>query len=218
MKTIVFGNGPFASMACYVLTHDAGDDVVAFTVDAAHIDHEEHEGRPVVAFERLAAHFPPDEHRLLLCVGPRDMNGLRRERYLAARRQGFQIRSYISSRALTWPDLVAGDGAIVFEGAVVQPFARIGCNTIVRSSVHVSHHVTIGDHCFIAAGACFGGQATVGERCFVGLNATIRDGVTLAEGCLIAAGAVVVNDTEPGGLYAGVPARRLPKDPRDVEW
>ena len=102
---------------------------------------------------------------------------------------------------------------MIYEGTVVQPFARIGANTIVRSSVHLSHHVQIGDHAFIGAGACFGGLAVVEDRCFVGLNATIRDGVRLAEGCLIGAGAVVVKDTEANGVYVGSPAKRI----RDVD-
>jgi hypothetical protein len=34
-------------------------------------------------------------------------------------------------------------------------------------------------------------------------------GVVIGPGCVIAAGAVVVSDCKPNGLYAGVPARRL---------
>ena len=36
-------------------------------------------------------------------------------------------------------------------------------------------------------------------------------GVTVGDGCVVAAGAVVREDCEPGGLYAGVPARRVKK-------
>lgn len=50
---------------------------------------------------------------------------------------------------------------------------------------------------------------TVGDGCWIGANATILPGVTVAPGCVIAAGAVVTKDTEPDGLYAGVPARRV---------
>lgn len=206
---MLFGAGPFASMAWYCLTHDGGQEVAGFTVDRAYLDASEVHGLPVRPFEELEAHFPPDRFALLLSLGPHGTNRLRRDRYLAAKALGFGFARYVSSRALTWPDLVIGEGSMLYEGAVVQPFARIGANSIVRSSVHVSHHVRIGDHCFIGAGACFGGLAVAGDRCFVGLNATIRDGVRLAEGSFIAAGAVVAEDTEPDGLYVGVPARRV---------
>jgi sugar O-acyltransferase (sialic acid O-acetyltransferase NeuD family) len=208
MKTILFGAGPFASLAWYCLTHDSSDHVVAFTVDAAHRQTEEAHGLPVAPFEALDRDFSPASHAILFPLGAHDMNRMKQARFQLAKGRGYRIATYVSSRAIVWPDLQLGEGCIVFEGAVVQPFAKIGINTIVRSSVHISHHVVVGDHCFISAGACFGGGASVGDRCFVGLNATVRDGVTIAEGCFIAAGAVVVADTEPDGLYIGVPARR----------
>jgi maltose O-acetyltransferase len=49
---------------------------------------------------------------------------------------------------------------------------------------------------------------SIGAGTWVGARATILPGVTVAPGCIIAAGAVVTRDTEPNGLYAGVPAKR----------
>ena len=46
---------------------------------------------------------------------------------------------------------------------------------------------------------------------FLGLGAVVRDGVTVAERCLVGAGAVVTRDTEPNGVYTGVPAKRGPR-------
>lgn len=208
MKIVLFGDGRFASLAWYCLTHDSPYEVAGFTVDKAYLRQDEVHGLPCVDFETVEARFPPSEHQMLLPVGAREMNGLRMRRYAAAQEKGYAFATYVSSRAITWPDLTIGENSMIYEGTVVQPFARIGINTIVRSGCHISHHVTIGDHCFVAAGACFGGGASVKPRCFVGLNATIRDGVTIAEGCFIAAGALVAADTEPDGLYMGVPARR----------
>ncbi len=209
MNIVLFGAGPFASLAWYCLTHDSPDEVAGFTVDAAYLTGSEVHGLPLVPFEQLEAHFPPDRFAVLLPLGPHGTNSLRRDRYLSARARGYAAASYVSTRAITWPDLEVGEGSMVYEGTVVQPFARIGVDSIVRSGVHISHHVEIGDHCFISAGACFGGLARAADSSFIGLNATIRDGVRIAEGCFIGAGAVVVADTEPDGLYLGVPARRV---------
>lgn len=49
----------------------------------------------------------------------------------------------------------------------------------------------------------------IGDGAWIGARATILPGVTIGAGALIAAGAVVTKDCEPGGLYGGVPARRL---------
>lgn len=49
---------------------------------------------------------------------------------------------------------------------------------------------------------------TVGRGSWIGAACTILPGVTIGAGCIIAAGSVVINDCEPDGLYAGVPATR----------
>ena len=47
------------------------------------------------------------------------------------------------------------------------------------------------------------------DNVWIGANVTILDGVTVASGCVLAAGSVVTKSTEPNGVYAGVPARRI---------
>jgi acetyltransferase-like isoleucine patch superfamily enzyme len=49
----------------------------------------------------------------------------------------------------------------------------------------------------------------VGRGVWVGSGACILPGVSVADGCIIAAGAYLTRSTQPDGLYAGVPARRV---------
>jgi len=44
---------------------------------------------------------------------------------------------------------------------------------------------------------------------WLGANCTILPGVTINEGCVIGAGSVVTKDTEPFGIYVGVPAKKI---------
>ena len=44
---------------------------------------------------------------------------------------------------------------------------------------------------------------------WIGARTMIMPGVTIKKGCIIAAGGVVTKDTEPYGLYGGVPAKRI---------
>lgn len=53
------------------------------------------------------------------------------------------------------------------------------------------------------------GSIKVCDGCWIGMRSVIFPGVTIGEGCIVAAGAVVTKSTEPHGLYAGVPARRV---------
>lgn len=47
------------------------------------------------------------------------------------------------------------------------------------------------------------------DNVWIGANVTILDGVIVESGCILAAGAVLTKSTEPNGIYAGVPAKRI---------
>jgi maltose O-acetyltransferase len=49
----------------------------------------------------------------------------------------------------------------------------------------------------------------IADGVWIGAGVTVLPGCTIATGCVVAAGAVVARSTEPNGIYAGVPARRL---------
>jgi sugar O-acyltransferase (sialic acid O-acetyltransferase NeuD family) len=206
MKLVLFGNGPFASMAWYWLSHDSPLTVTGFTVDAAYVRGASHHGLPVVPFDTVQQHFPPDDHLMLLPIGAMGNIALRAERCTAARAKGYALANYLSSRAIVPPDFKLRENSMIFEGAVIQPFASIGCNVIVRTGAQIGHHVTIQDDCFIAAGACIGGGAVIGARCFIGLNATVLNGIEVAAGCRIAAGSVLTKAANQAGTYMGAPA------------
>ena len=59
------------------------------------------------------------------------------------------------------------------------------------------------------AGAPAPAPISVGDGVWIGARVTLLPGTQIGEGCVIAAGAVVRGVCEPGGLYAGVPARRV---------
>jgi maltose O-acetyltransferase len=52
-----------------------------------------------------------------------------------------------------------------------------------------------------------GKPVEIGDGCWIGAGATIMPGVTLGPGCVVAVNAVVMESTEPNGLYVGNPAR-----------
>jgi sugar O-acyltransferase (sialic acid O-acetyltransferase NeuD family) len=214
---VIFGQSDFASLVRHVLSHDTSLDVAAFTVDGAYLRDERFDGLPVVAFEELQERFPPERFQMLVPLGGRGANGFRRDRYLQAKAKGYAFATYVSSRALVAPGVQIGENSMIFEGAAVQAMASVGVNCIVRTLANVSHHVRLGDHGFVAASAVIGGGATIGERCFLGLGAVVRDGVSVAERCVVGAGAVLTRDTEPNGVYTGVPAKRGPRLADELE-
>lgn len=80
---------------------------------------------------------------------------------------------------------------------------QIGMNVMFCTSSHY-----IGNESQ-RAGNVFGKSINVGDGTWIGTKSVILPGVTIGKGCVIGAGAVVVKDCEPNGLYVGVPAKRI---------
>lgn len=212
-SALVFGAVGQSALLAHHLVHEARREVLGFAVDPEFSPGPEFEGRPVRSLAEWAVELGMPrraEVDVFLPLGHRRMNGLRRDKLAEARALGFGIGRHLSPRALVPPDFAAelSDHTIVYEGVIVQAHVQLGANVIVRAGANLGHHSTVGDDTFIASGVVTGGSVTIGPRCFIGLGAVIRDGVTLAERTFVGAGAVVTADTEPDGVYVGVPARR----------
>jgi sugar O-acyltransferase (sialic acid O-acetyltransferase NeuD family) len=199
---VLFGLGDFARIARIYLDADSPHRVVAFTVNEAYIDSDELEGLPVVPFETLTETHPSGRCAMFVAIGFSGVNSARREVYGQCRERGYELISYVNSRATYWDELSLGDNCFVFEENVIQPNVQIGSNVILWSGNHIGHDSTIEDHVFIASHAVISGNVTIGESSFVGVNATFRDGIRVAPRCVIGAGALIMKDTVEGGVYA----------------
>ncbi|MBT9292015.1 DapH/DapD/GlmU-related protein [Prosthecodimorpha staleyi] len=220
---VIYGCGALAAVMRACLAAE-GRAVAAFTVEAGYRQSERFDGLPLVDFSDAGERFLPAETDLIIPIGPHGdgsgPNAVRRRLVAEAAARGFRLPGFRASGArIALPagaDDPPGDNRILFDGVSVQPFATLGANAILRHGVQVSHHVAVEADCFVATGAVLGGGCRIGRGSFVGLNATVRDGIAIAPGCVIGAGAVVVADTEPDGIYAGVPARRLSRPAHTV--
>ena len=208
-RVVVFGLKDFASLAHFYLENDSEHEVVAFTVDREFLGGAgEFEGKPVVPFEEVEAAYPPAEFRFFAPMSHRGMNRVRESVFLKAKAKGYELISYVSSKATTFPGLVVGENCFILEDNTIQPFARIGDNVVLWSGNHIGHHSTIGDHAFVTSHVVVSGHCTVGDHAFLGVNATIRDGLTIGAGTLVAMGACIIRDTEAWSVYKGNPARK----------
>lgn len=127
-----------------------------------------------------------------------------------------------------------GGGAFHGSSIVVHPEnVWIGKNTFINAGSYLiaSEHakIVIGDDCLISYNVHMRTDAhnyldksvpmreqgftekdiIIGNDVWIGFGAQVMAGVTLADGCVIGAGAVVTRDTEPYGVYVGVPARLI---------
>jgi sugar O-acyltransferase (sialic acid O-acetyltransferase NeuD family) len=209
-ELVLFGTGHEAMLAHYYFTCDSEHRIVAFTVDADRLESSTFLELPVVPFEDVAGVFPPSKYRMHVPIAYTRVNRLRAEKYYAAKGVGYELVTYISSKAAVWPDLQIGDNCFVAEKAVIQPYARIGNNVVINPGSHVGHHTVVKDHCFLSPNVTILGGVTVEPYCMFGGNATVRNLITVARESVIGAGALVLRDTQERGVYLGSAARPLP--------
>lgn len=209
---VIFGIGELAQLAYFYLTHDSKYTVAAFTVDGSYINDSTYFGMPVIPFELVENCYPPQTFKMLIAVGYAKMNQVRIQKFQMAKEKGYQLISYISSRASTWFDLNLGKNCIIMENNMIQPFVKIGDNVIILPSNSIAHHTEISDHCYIAGHAVIAGKVKVGRGCFIGVNATIRNDVSIGDNCAIGANALILQNTPENGVYKA-PAAELSKVP-----
>ena len=213
-KIVIFGAGKIADVAYHQLKNDSPHETVAFAVDGAYIAQKEKWGLPVVAFDDILITYPPDDFKMLVAVGYQDLNRFRACKYEEAKAKGYELISYVSSRASNFSDIEIGDNCMVLEQAVLQPCTKVGNNVFFWNGNHLGHHARVEDHCYIAGQVVISGAAVIEPYCFLGVNATIGHEVTIGRESFIGAGALVTKNAPPKSVYIipDTPRFRLDSD------
>jgi len=207
-KIVLFGVNDFAQLAHYYLTNDTDHEVIAFCVSTEYIpENKTFCELPVVDFSEVVSIYPPSDYKFFAPMSPRKMNKLRELIYNQIKEKGYELISYVSSKATVCHNKI-GDNCFILEDNTLQPFTEIGNNVIMWSGNHIGHHGKIDDHVMFTSHVVMSGHCHIKSYCFFGVNATIRDGLTIAEGTLVAMDASIVKNTEPYGVYKGSPAKK----------
>lgn len=200
-KVIIFGSNDFAEIAHFYLTNDSSYEVIAFTVNREFMKDNKFLNLPVIPFEEIEQKYPPSTYSMFIAIAYSKLNRRRAEIFKLAKEKGYELISYVNSKATTWDGLTIGENCFIFENVVIQPFVKIGDDVIIWSGNHIGHHSIIGDHCFITSHVVISGNVIVEPYCFLGVNSTIRDGIKISRECVIGAGTVILKDTLPREVY-----------------
>jgi sugar O-acyltransferase (sialic acid O-acetyltransferase NeuD family) len=207
-KMIIYGVGRFAEFSAYVFDNDSEFEVVAFCIENNYLkdnNHFEKEilGKPVIAFEKIQDSFKNEKLNLFIAVG----NNIIRERiFTTAKNKDYCLVSYISSKAQYWTNLKIGENCFIGEGSIIQPFTKIGDNSILFSS-RIGHHSTIGDHTLLSS-CLLGGNVKIGKSSFLGLNSTIKENTTIGENNVIGMSSTINFDTGNNEIYTSPIAKK----------
>lgn len=208
-KVVIFGVKDFAELAHYYLTHDSDYEVVAFTVNKEYLPEDKFfHGLPVEPFEDIESKYDPKDYYFFAPMAPVKMSKLRENIYNEAKNKGYELISYISSKATLFNNKI-GDNCFILEDNTIQPFTTIGNNVTLWSGNHIGHHGEIKDHVFFTSHVVMSGHCIIEPNCFFGVNATIIDGAHVKKGTLLAmGGSLTSKETEEWGVYLGNPAKK----------
>lgn len=208
-KVIIFGTQDYAELAHYYLENDSDHEVVAFCVNKDYLPEDgKFKGLPVVAFEEAAHIYPPGDFSFFAPMSPKKMNQVREQIYTALKGLGYELISYVSSKATICGNSI-GDNCFILEDNTLQPFTSIGNNVVLWSGNHIGHHGQIKDHVTFTSHVVMSGHCVIGENSFFGVNATLRDGLNIGKGTLVGMAAAITKDTDEWGVYIGNPAKKL---------
>lgn len=126
-----------------------------------------------------------------------------------------EIKARIEPGAVIRDKVSIGDNAVIMMGAIINIGAEVGAGTMIDMGAILGGRATVGTNCHIGAGAVLAGvieppsanPVVVEDDVLIGANAVVLEGVRVGRGAVVAAGAIVIDDVEPGTVVAGVPAR-----------
>lgn len=198
---VVFGVGQWAQLAHFYFTHDSPHDVVGFTVDREYLGKPAFQGLPAVPFEDVEQHYAPDAVSMFVPISFKRMNHARAEKVQEAKDKGYNLVSYVSSRATTFPDFSCGENCFILEDNTIQPFVRVGGNVVMWSGNHIGHHTVIEDNVMITSQVVISGACHIEPYSFFGVNATVRDETVIGRETIVGAGTTIMADTKPFSVY-----------------
>lgn len=123
------------------------------------------------------------------------------------RDNGFSVVTLVHPQACVSRHAVLEPGCVVFAGAVVNAFARVGEGCILNTLCGVDHDSVLGAAVHVSPGACLAGGVKVGEATWIGIGASVRQLIRIGADVVVGAGAAVISELPDNVTVVGVPAR-----------
>lgn len=213
MKIVMVGLGEIASVMHDYFTRDSSFEVVAFAAEAEHLASKglsAFHGKPTVTLEAMRERYTPDKCGAFVAMGYSRLNRDRERVYGKVKAMGYELASYVSSRAIVAPGVVIGDNCAVCNDTVLERGVVLGNDVVLWGGDYFCHRDRVGDHVFCSARVAVGGLTSIGDRCFLGVNSTVGSELAIAEDTFIGGGVVITRDTKAGELYKVPTAHPMP--------
>lgn len=133
-------------------------------------------------------------------------NAIRKDKALLLQQHGFSLISLIHPTAVISQYAAIAEGTVIFAGAVINAFAKVGVGCIINTAAVVEHDCIISDFTHICPNVALAGGVVVGSKSWVGIGSQVKQLVTIGDNCLIGAGSTVVKNIPDNVTAFGSPA------------
>ena len=199
---VILGAGGHASVLADSLLRQ-NKEIIAFVSPApAHNPKAFQNARCLKSEQELLNEYDPREVYLANGIGPKPHSELNAELFEKLTKHGYYFPPIIDPLAHVSVHCKIQDGAQIMAGVIIQPFTKIGKNTLVNTGATIDHDCEIGSHNHIAPSATICGGVKTSAKVFVGAGATIIPNITIGSNAIIGAGTTIVKPVSKGAkLY-----------------
>ncbi|KAB2953621.1 acetyltransferase [Heliorestis acidaminivorans] len=166
-------------------------------------------GISVIGLDDKVFNYSPEEVQLVNAIGSIKSSLKRKVIFDTFKAKGYQFATLVHPSAIIAQRVEIDEGAQIMAGAIIQPDACIGSNSIINTGAIIEHDCKISKHVHIAPGVVISGNVIVGANTHIGVGAKIIQSVKIGTSCTVAAGAVVTKNVEDDSLVMGVPAKTI---------
>lgn len=124
-------------------------------------------------------------------------------------KKGGSFVSYISPRAVVFPNVRIGEGSFVSFFVSLSDNVTIGRHVIVHPQCTLGHDVKIGDYTTIETDCYFGGYAEVGDKSIIHIRSSVIRHKKVGNNVSVGAHSLVIRNVRDGESVFGSPATRI---------
>jgi len=212
-KIIVFGNGGHARTVFGYLFHEK--IVCGFVVDDTFVESQSViGGYSVVPLSKINEIFPPEKYSVLVALGFKDMNQLRKEKSDELKALGYEFVSFVDDSVRTPSDYSIAANSIIIGNVDIHEGTRIREGVFVSSGAVLGHDSILEEYSWIGSGAVLAGCVVVGAHSVLGMNVSVKQNAILGHHTLVSPNAFVNIDTEAFASIVTNPSKIVRIDSR----
>lgn len=202
---IIIGNGGHALVVTEILNQNHRE-ILGYTAPEKT---KNRFGLPYLGSDEMILEYSPKEVDLAMGIGSIEPNNIRARIFKEFKEIGYHFTSCIHPKVIISDTATLSEGVQVMAGVIIQPFVKIGSNTIINTGASIDHECSIGENVHIAPGTILSGNVHIESNCHIGTGATVIQGIHIGANSMVASGAVVVNNVGCNCKVMGVPAKEV---------